>query len=115
MKVVNIRDIQGGIGVIPEQSMRRLFGCPEILTDRLRVGHATYMPRSIEELHWHPIEAFYCILSGHAIVRDIEGKDHKVSAGSFLYCPPGIADAHQREVKESLERLANRSSIEPSI
>jgi quercetin dioxygenase-like cupin family protein len=112
LKVVNISKIKGAEGVIPEQSMRRLIGCPEIPTDRLRVGHATYTPGSIEELHWHPIEAFYYILSGHAIVRDIEGKEYEVSAGSFLYCPPGIAGAHEWEVKESLELLAIRGSTE---
>ena len=93
LKVVNISKINGAEGVIPEQSMRRLIGCPEIPTDRLRVGHATYTPGSKEALHWHPIEAFYYILSGHATVRDIEGKEYEVSAGSFLYCPPGIAGA----------------------
>ena len=108
LKVINIREIKGAEGVIPEQSMRRLIGCPEIPTDRLRVGHATYTPGSKEDLHWHPIEAFYYILSGHAVVRDIEGKEYEVSAGSFLYCPPGIAGAHEWEVKESLELLAIR-------
>lgn len=112
LKVVNVAQIKGGEGVIPEQSMRRLIGCAEIPTDRLRVGHATYTPGSIEELHWHPIEAFYYILSGHAIVRDIEGKEYEVSAGSFLYCPPGIAGSHEWEVKESLELLAIRGSTE---
>lgn len=112
LKVVNIREIKGAEGVIPEQSMKRLIGCPEIPTDRLRVGHATYTPGSKEDLHWHPIEAFYYILSGHAVVRDIEGKEYEVSAGSFLYCPPGIAGAHEWEVKESLELLAIRGSTE---
>ena len=112
LKVVNIAQIKGAEGVIPEQSMRRLIGCPEIPTDRLRVGHASYTPGSIEALHWHPIEAFYYILSGRATVRDIEGKEYEVSAGSFLYCPPGIAGAHEWEVKESLELLAIRGSTE---
>lgn len=112
LKVVNESEIKGGIGVIPGQSMKRLVGCPEIPTDRLRVGLATYVPGSIEELHWHPIEAFYYIISGHAIVRDIEGKEFEVSAGSFLYCPPGIAGAHEWEVKESLQLLAIRASTE---
>ena len=57
LKVVNISAIKGTEGVIPEQSMRRLIGCPEIPTDRLRVGHASYTPGSKEDLHWHPIEA----------------------------------------------------------
>lgn len=112
LKVVNLADIKGATGVIPGQHFKRLIGCPEIPTDRLRVGHAKYTPGSIEELHWHPIEAFYYILSGHAIVRDIEGNEFEVSAGSFLYCPPGIAGAHEWEVKEALELLAVRGTTE---
>ncbi len=112
LKVVNVAQLKGAEDVIPEQSMRRLIGCPEIPTDRLRVGHATYTPGSKEALHWHPIEAFYYILSGQAVVRDIEGNEFEVSVGSFLYCPPGIAGAHEWEVKESLELLAIRGSTE---
>ena len=112
LKVVNIADIKGAEGVIPGQHFKRMIGCPEIETDRLRVGHAKYTPGAIEALHWHPIEAFYYILSGHAIVRDIEGKEFEVRAGSFLYCPPGIAGAHEWEVKESLELLTIRGSTE---
>ena len=112
LKVVNLADITGATGVIPGQHFKRLIGCPEIPTDRLRVGHAKYAPGSIEELHWHPIEAFYYILCGHAIVRDIEGNEFEVSAGSFLYCPPGIAGAHEWEVKEYLELLDIRATNE---
>ena len=112
LKVVNIADIKGAEGVIPGQHFKRMIGCPEIETDRLRVGHAKYTHGAIEALHWHPIEAFYYILSGHAIVRDIEGKEFEVRAGSFLYCPPGIAGAHEWEVKESLELLTIRGSTE---
>ncbi|MEI8034807.1 MAG: cupin domain-containing protein [Betaproteobacteria bacterium] len=112
LKVINEADIQGGVGVIPGQNMKRLIGCAEIPTDRLRVGLATYVPGSIESLHWHPIEAFYYIISGHATVRDIEGKEYEVRAGSFLYCPPGIAGSHEWEVKESLQLLAIRGTTE---
>ena len=45
-------------------------------------------------------------------MRDIEGHEFEVSAGSFLYCPPGIAGAHEWEVKESLQLLAIRASTE---
>ena len=76
------------------------------------MGLATYAPGTIEELHWHPIEAFYYIISGHAIVRDINGKEYEVGAGTALYCPPGIAGAHEWEVKESLQLLAVRASTE---
>ena len=112
MKVVNQADLKAQPGVIEGQSMKRLVGCPEIPTDRIRVGYASYKPGAIEELHWHPIEAFYFVLSGHATVRDIEGNEFEVSAGSFIYAPPGIAGAHEWEVKEGLSLLAVRAMTE---
>jgi len=112
LRVIKEADLKGGVGVVSGQSMKRLVGCPECETDRIRVGLATYAPGTIEELHWHPIEAFYYIISGHAIVRDINGKEYEVGAGTALYCPPGIAGAHEWEVKESLQLLAVRASTE---
>ena len=112
LRVIKEADLKGGVGVVSGQSMKRLVGCPECETDRIRVGLATYAPGTIEELHWHPIEAFYYIISGHAIVRDINGKEYEVGAGTALYCPPGIAGAHEWEVKESLQLLAVRATTE---
>ena len=52
------------------------------------------------------------MISGHATVRDIEGREYEVSAGSIIYAPPGIAGAHEWEVKESLELLDIRATTE---
>jgi quercetin dioxygenase-like cupin family protein len=112
LKVIQAARLRGEEGVIPEQNMKRIVGCPEIPTDRLRVGLASYEPGAIEELHWHPIEAFYFVLSGHATVRDYEGKEYEVEAGSAIYAPPGIAGAHEWEVKEGLTLLAVRATTE---
>ncbi|HYH42672.1 MAG TPA: cupin domain-containing protein [Burkholderiales bacterium] len=112
LKVVQAARLRGEEGVIPEQNMKRIIGCPEIPTDRLRVGLASYEPGAKEELHWHPIEAFYFVLSGHATVRDYEGKEYEVEAGSAIYAPPGIAGAHEWEVKEGLTLLAVRATTE---
>jgi quercetin dioxygenase-like cupin family protein len=112
LKVVQAARLRGEEGVIPEQNMKRIVGCPEIPTDRLRIGLASYEPGAIEELHWHPIEAFYFVLSGHATVRDYEGKEYEVEAGTAIYAPPGIAGAHEWEVKEGLTLLAVRATTE---
>jgi mannose-6-phosphate isomerase-like protein (cupin superfamily) len=112
LKVINQATVEGKEGVIPEQSMKRLVGCPEVPTDRLRVGLASYKPGAIEALHWHPIEAFYFVLSGHATVRDYEGKEYDVGPGTAIYAPAGIAGAHEWEVKESLELLDIRATNE---
>ncbi len=112
LRVIDQAGVQGGTGVIREQTMKRLVGCEEVPTDRLRIGLATYTPGAIEELHWHPIEAFYYIISGHAIVRDIEGHEFHVGPGTALYAPAGIAGAHEWEVKEGLQLLAVRATTE---
>ena len=112
LRVVNESQIKAQVGVTDGQMMKRLVGCPEIPTDRIRAGLATYAPGTKEDLHWHPIEAFYFVTSGHATVRDIEGNEFEVSAGSFIYAPPGIAGAHEWEVKESLQLIAIRATTE---
>ena len=38
--------------------------------------------------------------------------EYEVSAGSMIYAPPGIAGAHEWEVKESLELLDIRATNE---
>ena len=112
LKVIHAKNVEGKEGVIPEQSMQRLIGCPEVPSDRLRVGLATYKPGALEELHWHPIEAFYFVLSGHATVRDYAGNEYEVGPGSAIYAPPGIAGAHEWQVKEALSILAMRGTTE---
>ena len=112
LKVINSAGVEGQEGVIPEQRMQRLVGCPEVPSDRIRVGLASYEPGAIEALHWHPIEAFYFVLSGHATVRDYAGTEYEVGPGAAIYAPAGIAGAHEWEVKEGLSILAVRASTD---
>src|SRR3954471_13354643 len=112
LKVIDAAHVLPQEGVIPEQRMTGLAGWDEVPTDRLRIGLASYKPGAKEALHWHPIEAFYFVLSGHATVRDYEGKEYEVHAGSAIYAPPGIAGAHEWEVKEGLTILAVRGTTE---
>ena len=81
-----------------------------IPTDRMRVTLATYEPNVLEKLHWHPIEAFYFIISGHVIVRDIEGKATELGPGMSIYCPAGIAGAHEWETKDWVQLIAFRAT-----
>ena len=112
LKVIDPAALDTQPGVIPGQKTKRLVGCPEVPTDRVRVAFASYEPGAIEELHWHPIEAFYYVISGHAIVRNIEGQEFHVGPGTAIYAPPGIAGAHEWEVKETLQLLAVRATTE---
>ena len=52
------------------------------------------------------------MIAGHATVRDLNGKEFPVSAGSIIYAPAGIAGAHEWEVKEYLELLDIRATNE---
>ena len=73
LKVINQKDYKGRRGVTDGQTYQRLVGWPEVfMTDRVRLGRATYKPGTYEQLHWHPIEACYYVISGHATVRDFE-------------------------------------------
>jgi mannose-6-phosphate isomerase-like protein (cupin superfamily) len=112
LRVIDQGNVGAQGGVTDGQKLQRLIGHKEEPTDRLRVALATYAPGTIEDLHWHPIEACYFIISGHAIVRDIEGKEYHVGAGTMIYAPPGIAGAHEWEVKESLQLLSIRASTD---
>ena len=113
LRVIDEADYAGAPGVTKGQTYKRLVGSPEVVqTDRVRLGRASYVPGTYEQLHWHPIEACYYVISGHATVRDINGKEHEVGPGSIIYAPPGIAGAHEWEVKESLELLDIRATNE---
>ncbi|MBC7778983.1 MAG: cupin domain-containing protein [Proteobacteria bacterium] len=113
LRVINEAAFPGRRGVTDGQTYQRLIGWPEVQqTDRVRVGRATYAPGTYEQLHWHPIEACYYVIAGHATVRNIEGEEFEVSAGSMIYAPAGIAGAHEWEVDESLELLDIRATNE---
>ena len=114
LKVINAAGLKSHPGVCKGQTMQQLVGFAELPTDRIRASLATYEAGALEELHWHPIESFYFVISGHATVRDIEGKEYEVGPGSFIYTQPGIAGAHEWEVKEGLQIMAVRATTEPN-
>lgn len=114
LRVIDQADVLAGPGVTEGQTLRPLVGFADTPTDRIRVSFASYEAGAIEQLHWHPIEAFYFIHSGHAIVRDIEGNEYHVGPGTAIYAPPGIAGAHEWEAKGSLQLVAVRATTEPN-
>jgi quercetin dioxygenase-like cupin family protein len=112
LQVIHAADIKAEEGVTAGQTMQRIVGHAAVPTDRIRTGLATYTAGSYEQLHWHPIEAYYFVIAGHATVRDLDGNEYPVGPGSSIYAPAGIAGAHEWEVKESLQLLAVRATNE---
>ena len=112
LRVINESALHAEEGVTDGQTIKRIVGHAAEPSDRIRIGLANYTAGSYEQLHWHPIEAYYFVISGHAIVRDFAGNEYPVAAGSSIYAPAGIAGAHEWEVKESLQLLAVRATTE---
>jgi quercetin dioxygenase-like cupin family protein len=101
LRIVNQADVPGRRAVTDGQLYQRLVGWPgSVDTDRVLVGRATFQPGTYEQLHWHPIEACYYVISGHATVRNFENEEFEVGPGCLIYAPAGIAGAHEWEVKE---------------
>ena len=98
----------GGRGHI----LKRLAGATQPPTERLMVNLAVFEPGAHEKLHWHLIEVFYYVISGRAIMHDIEGRTHEMGPGTVVYAPPGIAGAHSWEVIETLRLLGIRATAD---
>ena len=95
------------------QTIKWLVGAGDVQTDRVRIGIATYAPGRVEQMHWHPIEALYYVVSGHATVRDIEGHEFEAGPGTAIYAPAGFAGSHGWTVKEGgMQLLAIRATTE---
>ena len=114
LQVINEAGIEARPGVTKGQTLKPIVGHPDRPTDRVRVALATYEAGTVEHLHWHPIEAFYFVISGHAIVRDFQGNEYEAGPGTSIYAPAGIAGAHEWEVKESLQLVSFRASTDPA-
>ena len=114
LQVLNQREVPGGPGPAEGQTYQRLIGAEDRPTDRVRLGRATYRSGALEQLHWHPIEALYYVISGSAIVRDVEGHEFEVGPGSLVYAPAGLEGAHEWDVRDSLELLDIRATNETS-
>jgi mannose-6-phosphate isomerase-like protein (cupin superfamily) len=113
LRIIKQTDIPAKRAVTDKQLYQRLVGGPNtVQSDRIVLGRAVFAPGAYEQLHWHPIEACYYVVSGHATVRNIEGEEFEVGPGHTIYAPAGIAGAHEWEVKESLELIEVRATTE---
>ena len=113
LNVFNEAHLAPGPGRVKGQSFKRLIGNSERPSERIYVGLATFKPGTLEHLHWHMVEAFHYVISGRAIVRNIEGDSYEVSSGSVIFAPPGLAGSHEWEVKEDLVLFTARATTDP--
>jgi mannose-6-phosphate isomerase-like protein (cupin superfamily) len=112
--VFNEADLKGGPGVVEGQTMKMLVGSDERPSERLSVALATFKPGTLEKLHWHLIEGVYYVISGRAVMKDIEGKRHNLGPGSVIYAPAGIAGSHDWDIREELKLIGIRATNDPS-
>jgi quercetin dioxygenase-like cupin family protein len=110
MRIVNRHKVKDTPGIIKGQTVRPLCGTQQFPSERIRVGLAQFAPNLHEHLHWHPIEVFYYVLKGSAIVRDLAGKEYKVGPGDSIYAPAGLAGSHEWQIGEGLELLSIRAT-----
>jgi mannose-6-phosphate isomerase-like protein (cupin superfamily) len=92
--------------------LKRLAGSADHPSERLTVSLATFDAGTHEMLHWHLIEAFYYVISGRAVMKDIEGRSYDIGPGTVVYASPGIAAAHSWEIKEKLQLLSVRATAD---
>ena len=112
LKVFNEADVPAASWVAQGQVAKQLAGSVEHPSERIKVILASFKPGAHENLHWHLIEAFYYVISGRAVMTDIEGKTYDIRPGSVIYAPPGIASSHSWDIKEQLQLISIRATTD---
>lgn len=111
LRIVDQAGVQELPGIVEGQVLQPLVGVPDFPSEKVRAAVATFAPGVHELLHWHPIEVFYYVIEGSAIVRDYEGNEHPVGAGCSVYAPAGIAGSHEWQVgAKGLKLLSVRAT-----
>ena len=113
LTVFNEADLPAAPGVTQGQMLKQLAGSAEHPSERLTVRLASFESGTHENLHWHLIEVFYYVISGRAVMTDIEGKTYDVGPGSVVYARPGIAGSHSWGIQERLQLIAVRATTDP--
>jgi mannose-6-phosphate isomerase-like protein (cupin superfamily) len=116
IRVFHESDVNVAAG--PEgQVIKTLVGTESLPTDRIRLLVATFeagtTPFQATTLHWFLIETAFYVVSGRALIRDIEGHSYEVGPGSVIYVPPGVAGAFEWEFKERTKLIGIRASTDP--
>ena len=113
LRVFNEADLSDKSSIAKGQSARVIVGTDERPSERLRVLRATLEPGTHVPLHWHAVEKLYYVISGRAVLTDIDGSTSELSAGSVIYVYPGIASSHGWNVTEKMEILGIYATTDP--
>ncbi len=113
LRVLNEADLEGKTRAGEGGITKVLVGNEERPSERLRVNLVSFHAGAHPQLHWHLIEGLYYVISGNAVLTDIENRSYKVGPGSAIYAPPGIEGSHGWDFKEPLQLIAFRASKDP--
>ncbi len=113
LRVLNEADLESKPAEHPGQTRKNLVGNEERPSERLHVSLASFNPGAKAPLHWHLVEAVYYVISGRAVMEDIEGKVYEIGPGSTIYYPAGIAGSHSWDIKERLQLISIRATRDP--
>jgi len=113
LRVVNEADIKGKTRPGEGGNMKVLVGNEERPSERLLVNLVSFNAGAHPPLHWHLIEGLYYVISGNAVLTDIENRSYKVGPGTAVYAPPGIESSHGWDFKEPVHVMAIRATNEP--
>ena len=113
LRVFNEADLKDKSSIAQGQTAKVIVGNDERPSERLRVLRATMDPGTHVPLHWHAVEKLYYVISGRAVLTDIEGNTCEISTGSVIYVSPGIASSHGWDVKEHLELVGIYATTDP--
>ena len=115
LRVFNEADLEtskSGVVVKGSEGRKVLVGNQERPSERLRVHIRSFKPGAHTPLHWHVIEAVYYVISGSAVLEDIEGNTYDIGPGTVIYYPAGIAGSHGWDVKEEMKLISIRATTD---
>ena len=116
IRVLHEDDVKTVPGIGARQLIRVLTGNNDRPSERMFVFVKTFEAGTHEKLHWHLIEVFYYVISGRAVLKDINGKKYDLAAGTSIYAPPGMSGSHEWEVLEELQLIGIRATCDgPSM
>ena len=113
LRVFNEADLKDRGSIAKGQSAKVLVGNAERPDERLRLLLASMEVGTHVPLHWHAVEKLYYVISGRAVLTDIEGNTCEIKAGSVIYVSPGIASSHGWDVKEKLQLVGIYATTDP--